>query len=138
MKKAGFTLVELMISMTILALLLGSFYYVLGAELKIWERIIGRSEEAQIASAVALRIIDDARSAQEILPASSSATLSLKIGNETIEYQLTGNKVRRKKGGYSAYLTDDGEITELTFSYPAGKIVRIKVDDLAASVFLRN
>lgn len=138
MNKKGFTLVELMISLTISAMLIGGVLYAFSAEFALWKRIVAGSEKQQIANMVLTRIISDSRNANEISPSSSSSALSLKVGTESIEYSLANNKVRRKKDGYSSYLTDTGDLGALSFSYPDAKQVEIKVEDFKAKVILRN
>jgi prepilin-type N-terminal cleavage/methylation domain-containing protein len=138
MKKNGFTLVELIISMTISAMLMGGMLYAFGVEFNLWKKIVNTSEKQQIANMVFTRIIRDARNANEISPSSSNSTLSLKVGAESIEYSLVNSKVRRKKDGYSSYLTAAGDLMALSFFYPAAKQVEIKVEDFKTKVILRN
>lgn len=137
-KRKGFTLIELLISLTILSMLSGAMYYALGMELNLWKRIVGASEKQQIANFVLTRIIRDVRSASEILPASNHQKLLLKIGSDSIEYTLLNQKIRRKKNAYSAYLTDKRDIQLFSFSYPASKEVKIKIDEFETRASLRN
>ncbi len=138
MKRNGFTLVELLISLSIFTLLSGAMYYALGVELNLWKRIVGTSEKQQIANFVLTRVVRDARSASKILPASNNQKLLLKIGPDSIEYTLINQKIRRKKNAYSAYLTDKRDIQILSFSYPASKEVKIKIDEFETRASLRN
>ena len=138
MKSKGFTLVELILSLAIFSLLLGSFFYVFEVELGCWKRMVASAEKQQVASVVLSRITRDARAAREFLPGSDQNRLRLKIGSETIEYGLLEQKVRRKKNQHSAYLTSPGEIGALSFSYPQEKLLEIKVDNFATRIALRN
>ena len=138
MKKNGFTLVELMISVTISAMLMAGMIYAFGVEFGLWERMVVEAEKQQIAGMVLTRIIRDVRSASEILPSSSSSSLLLKIGGEHIGYSLDNNKVRRKIGSYSYYLTDAGDLRSLSFSFPASDQVEIDAEDFKVKAFLRN
>ena len=138
MKRRGFTLVEMIISMTISAMLIGGMLFAFGAGFRLWKKIVSAGEKQQIANMVLTRIIRDARSADKISASSGAGVLSLKTGTESIEYSLADNKVRRKKDSYSSYLTDAGEVAELSFSYPSGKQVEIKVENFKAKVSLRN
>ena len=138
MKRKGFTLVELIVSLTIFSLLLGSIFYALKIELGIWKRIVGSAEKQQIANMVLSRIVRDIRSAKELLPASTNQKLGLEIGSDTIEYDLLNHKIRRKKNNYSAYLTTQGELEELSFSYPKANLVEIKVEGFTTQTCLRN
>lgn len=136
--KPGFTLVELLISLTILTMLFGGMFYALGVELNLWKRIVNTSEKQHIANLVLARIVRDTRSASEILPASNNQQLLLKIGSDSIEYRLLNQKIRRKKNNYSAYLTDKGDLQTLLFSYPATKEAEMTLDGFKTRVCLRN
>jgi len=65
----------------------------------------------------------------------------LVIGN--ISYEFRDNKVRREEGNDIYYLTTEGEIKGLKFSYPSSKLVQIEVLPKVGgaynfSVFARN
>ena len=137
-KKPGFTLVELLISLAILTLLSGSMFYVFRFELRHWERIVQKSENQHIANLVLTKLAGDIRAAKEILPVSDQAELILACPAHTIEYTLLNQKVRRKKDAYSSYLTDAGEVRDLTFSYPSNNLVEISLDGFKARFYLRN
>ena len=138
MRKNGFTLVELIVSLTIFALLLGCMFYAFGVELRFWDKIVMKSEKQQIANIVITRMTQDIRSAAKILAGSNSDKLLLMVGSDTIEYSLTNDKVRRKKNNYSSYLTMEGDIEQLSFSYPTAKLVEINIDDYKTRIGLRN
>jgi hypothetical protein len=113
-------------------------FYALSVELDLWKRIVSASEKLHIANLVLTRIIRDTRSASEILPASDPQQLLLKIGSDSIEYRLLNQKVRRKKNNYSAYLTDQGEVQALSFSYPSTQEAEITLDGFKTRISLRN
>ncbi len=144
MKKKGracrqaFTLVELIVSLTIFAMLLGGVYYALGVELNLWKRISASVETQQIGNMLLSRIVRDIREAKEILPASNKERLLLKIGSDIIEYSLTSGKVKRKKNAYTAYLTAEKQIQALAFYYPAPRLIEIKVENFTTKACLRN
>ena len=138
MKRKAFTLVELIVSLTIFTLLLGIIFYTFGVELRFWEKIVANSEKQQITNMVITRMTRDIRSATKVLVGSNSDKLLLKIGSDTLEYSLTNNKVRRKKNNYSSYLTVVGDIEQLSFSYPSAKLIEFRVDDCATKIGLRN
>lgn len=138
MKRKGFTLVELLISLTILTMLFGSMFYAFSVELDLWKRIVSASEKLHIANLVLARIVRDTRSASEILPASTHQQLVLKIGSDSIEYRVLNQKIRRKKNNYSAYLTDKGDLQTLSFSYPGTQEAEITLDGFKTRIFLRN
>jgi len=138
MTKKGFTLVELIISLVILSMLFGAAYFALGIQIRLWHKIVSAAEKQQAMNAVLTRIVNDVRAAGEILPSSDSQTLSLKLGGEAVEYALIDQKVRRKKNGTSSYLTDRGELAELSFSYPDIDRVEVELEGLETGAALRN
>ena len=137
-QKSGFTLIELIVSLTIFSMLLGGIYFALGIELSFWKRVVGICEDQQIKNMVLLRIVRDLRGAEEILPLSNNKTLAVKVGGNTLEYTLKNKKIRRKKNNYSAYLTTKGEFSTRAFEYPTPKLVKIEIEDWTTTVFLRN
>lgn len=138
MKRKGFTLVELILVLSIFTLLMGCILSVLGVELDFWGKIVAASEKQQISNIVMSRIISDIRAANEILPGSDQNKLLLKSSSNIIEYSLKNSKVRRKKNNYSAYLTDKGDLQTLSFQYPASKMVAVMVENLSSEAYLRN
>lgn len=138
MKRSGFTLVELLVSIAILCLITAGMYYAFGAQLRIWDRIVVTSEEHEVANLVLGRICRDTRAAEGILAGSDSTRLILDVAGQRIEYALSEAKVKRKIDHYTTYLTDKGQVSHLSFAYPAEKQVRVKVGDLETRVCLRN
>jgi prepilin-type N-terminal cleavage/methylation domain-containing protein len=138
MKRKGFTLVEMIVALSIFSMLLGGIFHVLGVEINLWERIVSAAEKQQIANMVLSRAVRDIRAAREILPSSGSQKLLLKVGDDTLEYSLVNGKIRRKKNNSSSYLTAENDLHFLSFSYPAYRIVEIEVEDLTTRAYLRN
>ena len=126
--KKGFTLVELVIALTLLTALFSGLFYSFGQGLRTWGKVVQQAERRQIESIVAERICRDIRLGM-ILSGSTSAEIFLKVGSETFSYRLIENKIRRKTGVSSVYFTSDGEIKKLEFSYPAPKLVRVEIGD---------
>ena len=137
-KRNAFTLVELIVAMSIFTMLLSGVYCTLGTNLKFTESLLNKCEKQQISISVLWRILRDVRSAEEILVTADEETLVLKIQDDTIEYSLTNTKVRRKKNGYSRYLTIEGDIAALSFTYPEVNLVGINLDEWSCKASLRN
>lgn len=137
-RRPGFTLVELVIAMSLLTILLGGLFFALGHGLRIWRKVAREVDRQQISNLVAERICRDIRAAGEILPSSSSEEVVLKIGSEVISYKLVNSKVRRKKGSSVAYLTSEKEVGALSFSFPAAVMVGISVGGFSTHVSIRN
>jgi prepilin-type N-terminal cleavage/methylation domain-containing protein len=138
MKRKGFTLVELVVALSIFSMLLGIIYYILGTELSFWKKTVNAAEKIQLSNAVLTRIIRDARNAKEILAGSNQDVLALRIGPDRIEYSMANDKIKRKKNNYSTYLTDAGEIDGLSFNYPGAKLVEIRLEGFTTRACLRN
>ncbi len=138
MKKSGFTLVELMVSLSLLAVLGGSMFYAFGVELKLWQKLTDSMAEQQIINSAMAQIVNDVRSAREIVYSASGDDLILLVGADRIEYSLVNEKLRRKKNDRSSYLTDIGEIKEFAVAYPTTRLVEVSLNNNKARAFLRN
>ena len=135
--KKGFTLVELIIALTLLTALTGALFGAFAQDLRSWRKITDRAAQLQTQNIVAERLCREIRSAA-LLPGSSSAELLLRVGSETVSYSLYADKIRRKKGGSTAYWTSEREIKRLEFSYfPDGRI-GVLLDDIAFTAAARN
>jgi len=137
MNKRGFTLVEIIVSLSIFAILLSSMYYIFGVELRLWQRYITASEDLQISNMVMTKITRDIRAADKII-SSSSDQLSLKVETDTIQYSFSKGKVKRKKNSRSSYLTTKGDLSALSFASLSDKLVEIKINDFSTKIVLRN
>ena len=138
MKRGGFTLVELMISLSILTVLAGSMFYAFGVELRFWQKLTANMTEQQMVNNVMARIVSDIRSAREIVYSATGDDLILLVGQDRIEYSLTNQKLRRRKNNRSSYLTDIGEITAFSVAYPTTRLIEIKVNNDKTRAGLRN
>jgi len=136
--RPGFTLVELIIGLSVFALLMGTIFFTFGQEINLWDRLVSSVEGEQISTMVISKITNDIKSADQIMPGSDKNKLLLKIGADTVEYSLYKDKIRRKKNSSSSYLTDVGDLGTLVFSYLGNNLVKIKTDNLSSTVFSRN
>jgi prepilin-type N-terminal cleavage/methylation domain-containing protein len=137
MKKA-FTLIELLLALTMLTILIMSVTPALGTVWRSWRRLAAANDRRQIENIVMTRLVNDLREGSQINSGSTTGEVIFTVKGETISYALVNSKVRRKTGSAAAYLTNENEIKSLSFQYSAGKIVGIKLDDLATTVALRN
>ncbi|MFH1541521.1 MAG: prepilin-type N-terminal cleavage/methylation domain-containing protein [bacterium] len=138
MRRNGFTLVELIISLSIFALLTSSIFLFLGTSLRYWHKIVNQTETRQIHQVVLDKLCEDIRRASAILPSSHAKELHLQVGADKISYSLINKKVRHLKNAYTSYLTDVNEVTSLTFGYPQAKLVLIRIGKYETKVALRN
>ena len=135
--KKGFTLVELLVSITILSLFLSSFFYLLSAEVRASKHLTQASVQAQATSHLFKRIGSDIRAANKILSTSNPSRLCLQVENDIIEYYLSGGELKRRKNNSSSPLSNQGEIESLSFSF-GDKLIEIKIDQRSLMVALRN
>lgn len=126
--KRGFTLVELIIAMSLMTALVGCALYVFGDGVRNWRKIGRRAATLQIENVTAERLCRDIRGSA-IMTSSTSEEISLKLGTDVVGYKLEGGKVRRKKGGSISYWTSEGEIRKLLFSYPAANQTIVTLDE---------
>jgi len=137
MSRKGFTLVELIIALTLFSALLSGVLYAFGEGLRTWRKIAQVGERQQVKNLVAERICREVRAAKEVTTLGSEE-VTLKMGSEIISYRLVNGKVRRKKGNSVAYLTNEGEIEKLWFSNLTKGMVEITVGDFSSCVSIRN
>ena len=135
--KKGFTLVELLVSITLLSLFLSSFFYLLSAEVRASKYLAQASAQAQVSSHLFKRIGSDIRAANKILSTSNPSRLCLQVENDIIEYYLSGGELKRRKNGSASPLSNPGEIKSLSFSFN-DKLIEIKIDQQSLLVALRN
>jgi len=136
--KKGFTLVELMVSLFLFTFFLSIFFLGLGAGLRFFDKVVKKAGNKQVENLVRERMVQEVRTAEEILTGSGSCEIKLKVGSAVISYGWKEGKVWRKKNGYLAYLTNEGEINLLTFSYLSKNIVAINLGGISTLVSLRN
>jgi len=138
MRRQGFTLIELLVSLSLFSILLVAIFYSFSIELNFWKKVTASVEKSQISNMLLSRISRDIQRASGFATLSSDNFLSLACGSETVEYSFVYDKVKRKAGGLSAYLTMPGDIENLQFEYPGDKIVEIKIGSCRARAAMRN
>jgi prepilin-type N-terminal cleavage/methylation domain-containing protein len=138
LKHRGFTLVELIIALAIFSTLSLGIFFAFGTSLRTYNKILNSCATQQIRGMALSRITKDIRSASDVLTGSDQDLLRLKIESDIIEYSLANKKIKRKINNYSSYLTVEGEIRGLTFSYPTKEKIKIILDGHETIIFMRN
>lgn len=137
MKRSGFTLIEILISLLILGIILPIFFFSISAYIKNYHKISGKIETIQIAQNILRQISDSVRNAKEI-----KSVAAQKIELDDLTYEFKEQKVKRIKGKGSAYLTNKGEIEDLAFESVKPKLVGIYIKtksfNMETKVFCRN
>jgi prepilin-type N-terminal cleavage/methylation domain-containing protein len=136
--KKGFTLVELLVSLFLFTFFLSIFFLGLGAGLRSFDKVVKKAGNKQVENLVREKMVQEIRSAEEILTNSSTFEIKLKVGSEIISYGWKEGKIWRKKNNYLAYLTDVGETSSLTFAYLGKNMVAINLGGISTLVSLRN
>ncbi|MFH1387100.1 MAG: type II secretion system protein [bacterium] len=137
-KRKGFTLVELMISLSLMGILISGIFFSFAAAYRTWKKVANKSSNLQVENIICERLARDIRSADEILTSSTSQEIQIKISSYIYAYSLVNNKVRRKKGASVSYLTSEDELKKLAFSYPAPGQAEITTDHFSFLVGVRE
>lgn len=136
--RKGFSLVEMIIALSLFACLFCSLYYFTGQTIRFWQRAAGNCSRQQTEDFVLEQIIAAVRQSDQIMPTSSSTTIILSCEGENMQYSIINHKVQRNKNGTIGYLTDENEIDRLSFSYPSAKRVQISLKTVSVEAFIRN
>ena len=128
--------------MALAFVVLGSAFFATSTFLRTWRSGTASLEALQGGRIVLQRMTDEVRNAKRIDPSSNTSKLILNYDGYNIAYDLKDGKVRREKGGGSSYLTEEGSVNSLNFSYPSQKLVEIKIfigkKEFATKAFVRN
>jgi len=125
--KKAFTIIELLIGICISGIILIPAFHILSSALlaiKIAARSSAGFQHAQWAMTT---ITSDIRAADCINPASTEKRLVISSGPDIILYEFTSGKIKRSVNSYGQYITPDGAIKELAFSYPFEGSVLTKI-----------
>ena len=127
--KRGFTLVELIVVLSLMTALTGGLLYAFGNSLRSWRKISRRAATLQIENITAERLCRDIRGSA-IMTGSTSEEIVLKLGPDTVSYKLENGKLRKQKGSSASYLTSENEISRLEFSYPSANLAGVTLDEM--------
>jgi len=135
----GFTLIELLITTAMIAVISIAVLYFAFSSVKLISRTSDVLRSDQSVRFVAAKISSDIEQSAGAVAGSDSGTLIM--GN--ITYQFLNNKVRREEGSDIYYLTDDGDIKGLNFSYQSSKLISIEITPkigkaISLDAFARN
>lgn len=140
----GFTLIELLISIPLYLLILLSVISLLLSAINVHKVIFKKSASLLDAVSVMNTITGEIRQSKQIDPLSSTNKLIVDFDTYIISYDYNNGKIRRTKNTSSQYLSADGNINSLLFSYPSAKIVKFEIKPcnsvciLTSEVLVRN
>lgn len=138
MRVNGFTLVELIISLSLSLIFMSVALFTLNHNFRVWEKYAARFEKRQVSLIAAEKITREVRNALKILPASTSQEVFLSLPGNNISYCLANRKIRRKLSASTSYLTDDNAVRSLSFAYPDPHSVLIKMEEMKYYASTRN
>ena len=121
--RRAFTLIEILIAATLSCVLLSVIFLSAMTLARSWKMVERNADSLESAMISLDRMIMDARNSNGFGPSSSGAVLVLDNSGSTTSYDLNDGKVRRRVGGGSSYLTEEGRVTHLSFSYPSARLV---------------
>lgn len=136
--KRGFTLIELMLSLSLMVILISGVIFSLGQSGKNWKKLVRGCEKMQAESIVLARICQEVRNSKGIDINSKADELILQIGDEKVKYLWRENKIGKKAGNNLSYLTDTNETDKIIFTYLDGKRVKISIGEYSLCASARN
>lgn len=123
-RSKAFTLIELLIATAMVSMICAILFYFALSTARLISRSAEYAKSLQSVRFVAGRIASDI--AQSGGADAGSGQNKLVIGS--ISYEFMDNKVKREEGSDVYYLTIEGEISGLKFSYPSSKLIGIEID----------
>ena len=130
-RSKAFTLIELLISVAMISAISMAIFYFALSSIKIVSRSSDFARSTQSIRSVAVRISSDIM--QSSGAGAGSGPGKLVIGN--ITYEFVNSKVRREEGSDVYYLTVEGEIKGLQFSYPSTKLIKIELTPKTGGIY---
>lgn len=122
MKSKGFTLVELIVSISVLSVVLVCVLSFFFAGIGLFERTANDIKSIEASVFVADKMTDDILQCRGISSQSDNEKLYLLQKDESIIYQHKNDKVHRQEGSSISYLTVENEVKGLKFDYPPGGV----------------
>ena len=138
MTRRGFTLIEMIVVMSLCTILFFSTTFLLVNYLRHWQKISNQSLHQQTVLFLVNKIRQDVALANIISPLSNSDRLIIYQGTNKIEFGIKNKKVFRKKNNYTSYLNDKGDVGKISFMYSTNNLVSFKIDQYQAVAGKRN
>lgn len=112
--KRGFTLIEVIIVISLMAAIMPIMLSILVSEIKSGDKVIARSLGQQAETILSWRLVSSLRGA-DLIKIVASNEAELQTESLTVSYAYEGGLVKRKSGKSSQPLSNPGEIKALTF-----------------------
>jgi prepilin-type N-terminal cleavage/methylation domain-containing protein len=133
-KSTAFTLIELLIAVAMVSMLSITVFYFAFSSIRLMSRAVDLSGSGQTARFIAGRISSDVMQSGGAITGSNSGKLIL--GGVT--YEFVDNKLKREEGNDAYFMTVDGEISNLKFSYPSSKLVGVEITPKTGGIYFIN
>ncbi len=144
MDEGGFTLIEVIISTALSAIILLSTYAMIGGIIRFQKNVQEEGDKTEIRGIVIQKLFSDIAfsSSYEVI---SQTKISLYNNGKKIEYEFKNKNIIRRDainrvptGGSSYYLAENGDIKSASFESVSKNLVRFYVEEISMSVALRN
>jgi prepilin-type N-terminal cleavage/methylation domain-containing protein len=136
--RKGFTLIELVVVLSLFPLLLATIISAVGGQLKNIDQATASIRQQQAREMLLWRIMHDIRAGQRVLPITNPERLVLELKNgDIVEYFTLNGEAKRRINGTTQPLTTRGETGALAFAFNS-KLVEITLDKLSVKASLRN
>lgn len=135
MKKSNaFTLIELLIAVAMVSAVSITVFYFAFSSIRLMSRAVDLSGSGQTARFIASRISSDIMQSGGAITGSNSDKLML----GSVTYEFLAGKLKREEGGDAYFLTVEGEIRDMKFSYPSPKLVRVEITPKTGGTYSVN
>jgi len=115
--KKGFTLIELIVAVSLSVIVMASLFSFLFALLKWRDMSTGKLRGLNTVRSAMQTMSREIKASKGISPVSDKDRIIIIFDTYTISFDLNAGKIRRIKGGSTQYLTPDSSVSSLLFSY---------------------
>ena len=122
-RSKAFTLIELLIATAMISVICITLFYFALSTTRLISMSADHAKSMQSVRFIAGRISSDIMQSGGAGIGSSSGKLMI----SDISYEFRESKIRREEGSEVYYLTIEGEIKGLKFSYPSSKLVGVEI-----------
>jgi len=130
----AFTLIELLVATAMISIICITLFYFALSTTRLISRSADHAKSMQSVRFIAGRISSDIMQSGGAGIGSNPSKLI--IGN--ISYEFREGKIRREEGSEIYYLTIEGEIKGLKFSYPSLKLIGVEITPKTGKAYYYN
>lgn len=134
--EAGFTLIETLVATSITAIVLIIIATTLSTYLKTYKNQSLSINEAELKQSILSDILNGLRFSTSV--EATSNKISYYKNNSSIIYEFKGGRIKKSINKYANYLSDAGQIKNMSFNKIEHNLINITIDSLSAEGALRN